>query len=65
MATAQVSFEKKKKETEQLRADTVRKLLEKKSHRAGNTVQIPETLLAHHTCSSVKFGLKTVCHLTA
>jgi len=43
----------------------VRKLLEELSHQAGNTVQIPEMLLAHHRNSSVKLGLKTVCRLTA
>lgn len=61
----QVSFKKKKRkekerEKEQLRADMVRKLLEKLSHQGGNAVQIPQTLLGHDRYSSVKIGLRTV-----
>lgn len=55
MAKTQISF-KKKEVTEQLRADIVRKVLEKLSHQAGNTVQISEILLTHHRYSSVKLG---------
>lgn len=41
----------KKKETEQLRADIVRKLLGKLSHQARDAAQIPESLLVHSRSS--------------
>lgn len=56
----QVSLEKKRKEkeTEQLRADRVRKLLGKLSHQARDTAQIPESLLEHPRCSLANGVLK-------